>query len=315
MKTRVHLAVLFMLSSAPAWAAAAEPINVAVCDFRSFRPRAKREFADMIIGSLSKDPRIVALDRGQLDKLLAEQAIDLARDLDPGTAAQVGRLTGAAAIVTGVDSGVQPDESFTVIVRITATATGRAFVEEARGRRAGPGTITNDRLPVAAELSRKIINTIFAHEADFAGARPDSREARIAAIVTATQGGKRPAVSLRFTAAQPAQAAPATATVETELGLIFQRAGFVVVDEKSQQPPDVEIAGDVVADPGTKLGPLFTCRAVINARAIERTSGRLLAFDRQTSDGTDVGAQTAMSAALEAAADALAARLVPLLSR
>ena len=44
-------------------------------------------------------------------------------------------------------------------------------------------------------------------------------------------------------------------------------------------------------------------------------SGRLLAFDRQAGDATNIGVQTAISTAIETAADALAARFVPLLSQ
>lgn len=304
---------LAMCALAPAVTAVeSEPITVAVCDFRSNRPRAKREFADMMIADLAKDPRIVPLDRGQLDRLLAEQALDLSREVDPGTAAQVGRLMGAAVIVTGVDSGLQPDESFTVQVRIVGAATGRAFTAEAKGRRTKPGSIMSDRLPVAAELTRKIIDVIFTHRAEFIGTPTESREERIAAIVGSARGEKRPAVALRFTAAQPGHA---ITTVETELGLILQRAGFVVVDAQSKQKPDVEISGDVVADVRPKLGPLFPCRAVINAKVLESASGKLLAFERQASDATNLGEQTALSSAIETAADALAARLVPLLAQ
>src|SRR5689334_21114755 len=92
-----------LLATAAAVAAPApadKPVSVAVCEFRSYYPRAKREFADRVIANLSEDPRLVVLDRAELNRVLTEQALDLSRDIDPGTAALVGRLTGAGVIVT-----------------------------------------------------------------------------------------------------------------------------------------------------------------------------------------------------------------------
>jgi hypothetical protein len=308
------MAVLLPLSMAVgAVAPPAKPVTVAVGEFRSYYSRVKREFADRIIADLAKDPRISVLDRGQLDKVLAEQALDLSRDLDPGTAALVGRLTGAAIIVTGILSTVQPDETYSLRVRITGTSTGRALIEDATGHRFG--TATNDRAKVAAEVSRKIVNAIFAHAADLMGPARESREARIAAIVAAMPPGRRPTVSLHFTAPESVNGLPPSATVETELGLILQRAGFVVLDGKSKQKSEFEIVGDVIADAGAKLGNLFPGRAVINARVRQRDPGKILLIERQAADAMDLGEQTALSAAIEKAADALAARLVPLLSQ
>jgi len=88
-----------------------------------------------------------------------------------------------------------------------------------------------------------------------------------------------------------------------------------VVDEKSAEKPDLEIVGDITAELGSKLGALFRARATINLKARERRTGRILSLDREAADATDIGEQSALSTALENAADALAARLLPLLSR
>lgn len=298
--------------AAPA-VAADRPVTMAVAVFRSYYPRVKRELADRVVANLSKDPRLVLLDRAELDRVLTEQALDLSRDIDPGTAALVGRLTGAGIIITGILSQVQPDESYTLRVRITGTATGRAFIEEAVGHTFG--TAANDRPAVAAEAARKIVSTIFARATELLGPPLETREARIAAIATAAPAGKRSTVSLRFTAAGSASALSPQSTVETELGLILQRAGFAVLAENATPPAKIEIVGDVVADSGTKLGSLFPCRAVINAKVRECETGRIILLERQAADVMDIGEQTALSAALEKAADALAARIVPVLSQ
>src|ERR1043166_3158274 len=116
---RVFTFLLLLVFAATAGTAAPteKPVAVAVCEFRSYYPKVKREMADRVIANLSKDPRLVLLDRGEFDRVLAEQALDLSREIDPGTAALVGRLTGASIIVTGILSTIQPDESYTLRVR------------------------------------------------------------------------------------------------------------------------------------------------------------------------------------------------------
>ncbi len=315
MKIRVHAFFLLMLAQvASTWAAGADPIKIAVFGFRSYYPRAKREITDLVMTSLSKNARVLVLERDQLDKVLAEQVIDLSREIDPRTAARVGQLTGADVIITGLLGTVKADGSYAVRVRITSTANGRVFVEEAMGNNNNPGHSFNFPA-VAAPLSRKILSTLFAHSADFIGASPQTRDERIAAIVAAAKGSRRPAISVHFTTPQPSSVVSVISTAETELGLILQRAGFVVVDEKSTEKPAIEMTGEAIVDLGAKLGSLFPCRAVINLKVRERETGRILAFDRQAGDATDIGEQTAVSMALESAVDVLAARLIPLLSR
>ncbi len=308
----LHLVVILASLGAHARAAAVDPIQVAVCDFRGWRARANREFADLVIENLAKDPRIVALDRGELDKVFAEKALDLSRDIDPGTAAVIGRLAGAAVIVTGTVSNGTAEGSFTLRARIIGATTGRAFSEEANWP--GSSVRMHDRPIAAAELSRKIIAAIFAHQSELIDTARPTREMRLAELVALASGNNRPTVSLHFTTGSRAGVVSDATTVETELGLIFQRAGFAVIDESSAEKAAVEIVGEALASLGAKLGPLYPCHAVISLKVRARESGRILVIDRQSADGTDIGEQTAISAAFEAATDALAARLLPLLS-
>lgn len=315
MKSRAHFILILMLSHATlTWAAAAEPIKIAVFGFRSYYPRAKREITDLVTANLSKNSRVVVLERDQLDRILVEQAIDLSREIDPHTAARVGQLTGADVIITGLLGTVKADGTYVVRVRITSTANGRVFVEEEMGNNNNPAHSFNFPA-MAPTLSRKIIDALLTRSAEFLGAPAPTRDERIATIVASAKGDRRPTIEVRFTAPEGSSVAAVVSTAETEMGIILQRAGFVVVDEKSAEKPAIEIMGEAAVDVGAKLGSLFPCRAVISIKVRERESGRILAFDRQAGDGTDIGEQTAVGAALEAAVDAIAARLLPLLSR
>jgi hypothetical protein len=243
-----------------------------------------------------------------LDKALNELALQLSKDTPPETAVAIGRLVGARIVITGwyYDAG---SKSNNVVARIIGVETGRVYTETVKG----PGARSN--LPeLAIELARKIGELIGEHHADLLGAATATRDQRIAKILqSVTPGDRHPVISIHLQ--EHRGGSRPSATAETELGLIFQRAGFTVVDEHSTQKPDIEISGEVTAEPGARLGALFPCRATINVKVRERATGRILALDRESADASDIGEQTALNSALENAADALAARLVPLLSR
>jgi hypothetical protein len=308
-----QIVLVLLLVLCPAAAVfGADQVTIAVSEFGSFYTRERHELTALVIADLSADPRIAVLDRSRLNRILDEQALDLSREIDPGMAAQVGRLTGASVLISGLISRKYDGGHYSVTVRIVGTSTGRVFVEKLE-RTAGKRSFNLP--PVSAELSKRILATIFDHPEDFAASPRESRDARIAKILASEKGDKRPVVSLHFEKPEAARAATASPAVETELGLILQRAGFVVVDEKSAQKVEVEIVGNITAELGAKRGSLFPCRATINLKARESATGKIITIDRESAEAIDLGEQTALNIALENATDALAARLVPLLSR
>ena len=100
---------------------------------------------------------------------------------------------------------------------------------------------------------------------------------------------------------------------ETELNIILQKAGFVLVDGKSSQKPDIEITGDAFSAFGMRKGNLISCKSRVELKAHDKKTGKLIAIDRQTSVAVDVAEQTAAKTALQNAAGEIAERLLPLL--
>ena len=98
---------------------------------------------------------------------------------------------------------------------------------------------------------------------------------------------------------------------ETELGKILQECGFKLVDGSSTNKPDVEITGDAFSAYGMRKGNLISCRSRIELKAQERTTGKIIAVDRQMSVAVDIAEQTAAKTALENTADVLAERVLP----
>jgi hypothetical protein len=104
-------------------------------------------------------------------------------------------------------------------------------------------------------------------------------------------------------------------TAQNELAVLLQKAGFTVVDDKSEHRPDVIITGNGVVTIGEKNGNTYSARVVLEIKAQERNTGRIISIDRQEGAAVDISSRSASVAALESATDELAGRLLPLLSQ
>jgi hypothetical protein len=181
------------------------------------------------------------------------------------------------------------------------------FSEETEGARSNLVTMTS-------ELSKKIAQLITDQSTNFIVSATSVRDQQIAQIIGKIKGAKRPLVSIKVVEQLPGGPG-AFQTTETELGVLLQKAGFSVVDEKSDAKPDVYLTGDAVAAITATNGGFFSSHATLEIKAQERATGKILSFDRQENTAADVGQQMAARKALENASDAVAGRLLPLLAQ
>jgi len=82
-------------------------LRVAVVEFENkttYGQRLGTAAADILVTELGKTDRFILIERAKLDKLIAEQKLGMTGVVDPSTAAQMGKVLGAAAIVTGAVS-------------------------------------------------------------------------------------------------------------------------------------------------------------------------------------------------------------------
>jgi hypothetical protein len=311
MKICGFLTALLLASSA---FAAEKPIAIAIFPFAAPGRGRDNIVTDALTAELSKDARFAIFERTNLSRVMAEQAMGLSGEIDPETAARVGRLVGAKVLILGRRIGnvtKRPGAATiqTVIARIMNVETGRVYTETLQAPNSGQGAMRK----LAAELAEKIARTIAEHAAELLeGAM--TRGELIEQIVRSIEGDKRPGVMIRINESRAGKTS-VQSTAETELGFIFQKAGFTLVDDLSARPPDVEITGEAISESGEKHGELFSGRASLEIKVRERATGKILSFERESGAALDTGEQTAVNLALEKAADALAARLVPMLSR
>lgn len=126
--------------------------RVAVAEFSNktaYGQRLGTAASDILVTELNKTGNFILIERERLDKVIQEQKLSLAGIIDNRTAASVGNLLGAGAIVTGsiTDFGVKTESggmlitqgkkqtsSCTVDVRVVDVATGRIiFAESGKG--------------------------------------------------------------------------------------------------------------------------------------------------------------------------------------
>lgn len=282
--------------------------SVAVLDFtntvitvRDLGPKV----TSLITVNLAADLRLITVERALLKKVLDEQVLGLSGMVNSEGAAKVGQLTGAKVLVTGqILKG--DDDSLIIIANMVGTETGRLYAEQVQG----PSTTL---AKMTTELAKKIVKTITEQSTNLL-VEIESHEQRITRIVKSVTGPNRPVLS--FKVIDPFQGRNRrNSTSENEFSLIFQKAGFTVVDETADRKPEVEITGSIGCEWGPKRGGLSSCRASLSVKAQERGSGKILATDRQTSIGLDVGKHASAKAAFLEVTDQIAARLVPCLSK
>ena len=299
------IAALMCWWTATVEAAHTEVVTVAVFDFES-KDESIRDFgpkiASLVNAHLSAEPRIITVERAELEKVLGEQELGLSGTVSADTAARVGHLTGAKVLVTG--RVFKAEKEFVVVTKIIGTETSRVYGETTKAPAAAT-SITDLSSELAVKLARKINENTEALVA-----RGETQEQRIEKLLKNLKGGKRRSVSVKIPEQHFGTRVPDPAA-ETEIGLLLQRAGFTLIDEKSAQKPDIEVTGEAFSATGLRKGNLVSCKARVELKAHDRKSGKILAVDRQTSVAVDLTEQTAAKRALQNAAVDVSERLLP----
>lgn len=309
MKTFLKFSLMAaLILSAGKGFAADQLFSVAVFDFDS-RDDGVRDLgpkvATLINAQLSADPRLVTVERAELDKVLGEQELGLSGTVTPDSAAKVGSLTGAKVLVTG--RVFKTDTELFIVAKIIGTETSRVYGELVKG---GTEASISD---LSEQLAKKVATDV-TEKGDTLIAKVATHEDRVAAIKAALGDKKLPVVSVKISEQHFGQPVIDPAA-QTELSLLLQQCGFTVVDEASTNRPEIEITGEAFSEFGMRKGNLQSCRARIEIKAREVATGNILAVDRQTSVAVDLAEHVAAKEALQNGTGELAERLLPKLGR
>ncbi len=310
MKTFQSLAATISLAMTflPLRAHAGDPVLYPAAIF-AFQERGKgvkgegEKVADVLFASLAAKPEIYLVDRGEMQKILDEQSLNLSGMVQSSQATRVGQLTGAKILVTG--SVIEVENTIYLVAKIIGTETSEVKGVSVKGR------MSDDLAALVEKLAEKVAATIVT-EGDKLVPKPPQDADRVASIRKELGNAKRPSVMISVQERHVGQVVIDPAA-ETELNLLAKETDFVVIDPKSgsKKQAAVLITGEGFSEYGIRRGELVSVMARLEIKAIDRASGKVLAADRQTTVKVGVSEQIAGKAALQEAAAAIAERLLP----
>lgn len=199
------------------------------------------------------------------------------------------------------------DNHSIIVANIIGTETGRLFADKVEGAADNLTELTSD-------LSQKISQTISAQVTNLVAAAEESHAERIDRIIKSIKGKNRPTVSVNITFFA-GQGHWRDDWADDEFGAVFLKAGFPVLDDKSDRKADIEITGNASANSGPQRGDFVSSTSSIEIKIRDRLTGEIIGFDRQDSAVTGVGKQIVDKASHDKAVDELAARILPLLAK
>jgi serine/threonine protein kinase/TolB-like protein len=262
--------------------------------------------SDLVFAQLATANGIYLVEREQLGEVLSEQELNLSGAVQPETAIQIGRLTGAEILVTGAVS--QIETTIFLTAKIISTETGEVIPESVKG------TADEDRAQLAERLAAQIASRLESDAGRLVPARPTKSE-RIARLKRQLADLRKPTLWIRISERHVGQPTIDPAA-ETELIRFARGAGFEVVDhqEGNSKQADVVIDGEAFSELATRYGNLISVKAHVEMKAVDRRSGKVIAAEQQTAIAVDLAEQNAGKTALQDAAAAIAQRLLPRLA-
>jgi hypothetical protein len=195
-----------------------------------------------------------------------------------------------------------------IVADIIGTETGRLFADQVEGA-------SDNLMKLTFDLSGKIARTIIDQATNLTTPPAESHEDHVNRIVKSIKGKNRPTIQIDINQYNGVGGNWRDVLAESELGSLLLKAGFTVVDEKSDQKPDGEIIGSSSSSCGLPRGSLIPCRMVLEVRIQERRTGNFIGFDHQADTATDIGQTAAEAAAQVKVVDNLPERILPLLAK
>ena len=259
--------------------------------------------SDLLFAKLAADPGLMLVDREDIKKLLEEQELNLSGIVNPEQATKAGQLTGAKLLITG--SVLQVENNVYLVAKIIGTETSRVLGASVKGG------LRDDLGALVEELGQQISKTV-TQRADELVAKPLLREDRIAALKRKLGESKRPALLVEIPERHIGRPTidPAAAT---EVVLFCTETGFAVIDAKEGRRNDADIllTGEAFSELAVRHGNLISVKARLELKAVDQSSGKIIAIDRQTTVAVDLTEQIAAKNALQEAGAAVAERLLP----
>ena len=257
---------------------------------------------DLLFAELVSKPELFLVEREDIESAFKELELNLSGVVAPGEATKVGHLTGARILVTG--SVLDVNGKLYLIAKVMGTETTRVKGMSVKGKRG------DDLDVLIANLGDAIAKTIL-NNADSLIAKSVSRDDRIKSLAEKLGGAKRPIV-LVDVEERHIGSVTFDPAAETELMLYCTETDFEVLDpDAANRTPQIRLVGEGLTEFATRHGNLVSVKARLEVKAIEESTGKVIAIDRHTTVHVDLTEQLAGKAALQEASATIAERLLP----
>lgn len=288
----------------PAAASVSVVYPIAVLPFadRSTDLRLAAQVTDVVTARLGGEAGLSLVERAEIDRLLAEQRLNLSGAVTAAEAVRIGQLAGAKLLVSG--SVAQLDKSVLLSAKIIATESGRVIVASVSG------TASDDLGALAGKLADRVVELLGQRAGELVpkiASRPD----RVAMLKKQLGPAKRPTLWIHVSERHVGQPTIDPAA-QTELMRLCRETGFEVFDtpEGGQKRADILVEGEAFSELAGRHAELVSVKARVEVKAVERQTGRVLVAERQTEVVVDLAEHVAGKSALQQAAAAIAERML-----
>ena len=255
----------------------------------------------LLTAHLSSEPQLLLVERAEVDKALSEAELGMSGIVDPATAAQVGRITGAQILLTGRVFPVRKE--LAIVSKLVGVETGRVYGQTVSM------PLRGSLVDASLELATMISDTI-ATRGETLAAPAAPKDDVLARLRQMVEGKELPSVSISIPEISLNRSVPDPAA-ETEIGYLLQKSGFEIVDPlASNKAPDIEVSGEAFSEFGLRKGNLVSSKGRVEIKAIARETGRVVLVDRETAVAVDLSPEVAGKQALAKSAVRLTERLV-----
>jgi len=284
-------------ASAPATAPA---ITVAVFDFDANvngNPDMGKHVADALTAMLSGQAGLQLVERAQLEKVTAEQALNLTGLVDQDKVVKVGHLVGAKILVTGKIFSL--DKNLYVAAKMIGTETTLVQGILVKGK---TGADTGE---LVAQLAEKLQVKLLEEGPKLIAATEGSDDP-LAAVKERLAKKVKPVVMIQVAEAHIGQAPRAgDPPVDMELRSMLINCGFTVADPAEITPAKAKaellLKGEAFSEMAGRVQSLVSCTARVELNVVNVADGKVIAALRATTRAADLSENIAGKNALQAA--------------
>jgi hypothetical protein len=281
-------------------------LTVAILDFESSGSggdKIGKQIPDALAALLSDDDGFQLVERAQVAKAVAEQAVGLSGLVDSDKAIKIGKIVGAQILVTGKVFTLDRDTYITAKLIGSETSLVQAvMVKDASDKDIGA---------LVAGLSEKISAKLRGDGSKLIAS--EGEKDPIIDLKEKLAHLKKPVVSVAVTERHESRhiGQPIDPAAETEIKKVLVECGFEVIDDQQHGPrPTVTLSGEGFSEFGALLGNLTSCSARLELKAVDVQSGAIQFTDSTTARAVDLSEAIASKTALQKAAHAMTIKML-----